>query len=203
MKSTDEEDHQQKPATGSDVAAEPAEDFQGVRTAETLLRAVPMGLCLAAMAIMVKNSQDGDFGSISYSDLAAFKYLVYANGACAAYSLLSAFYFAIPRPATLARSWTVFLLDQLMTYIILAAGTVSTEILYLAYKGDVNVTWSEACSVFDTFCRRATTSVGITFGSAVCYLLLSLVSSYRLFSTFAAPVPFLSSKSQEIAAFPS
>ncbi|KAG6484127.1 hypothetical protein ZIOFF_060921 [Zingiber officinale] len=93
--------------------------------------------------------------------------------------------------------------NQLMTYIILVAGTVSTEILYLAYKGDVNVTWSEACSVLDTFCRRATTSVGITFGSTVCYVLLSLVSSYRLFSTFAAPLPFLSSKSQEIAAFPS
>lgn len=94
-------------------------------------------------------------------------------------------------------------LSQLLTYIILAAGAVSTEILYLAYKGDVNVTWSEACSAFDTFCRRATTSVGITFGSAVCYVLLSLISSYRLFSTFAAPVPFLNSKNQEIAAFPS
>ncbi|XP_042426273.1 CASP-like protein 2A1 [Zingiber officinale] len=108
-----------------------------------------------------------------------------------------------PSSADSACSWTVFLLDQLMTYIILVAGTVSTEILYLAYKGDVNVTWSEACSVLDTFCRRATTSVGITFGSTVCYVLLSLVSSYRLFSTFAAPLPFLSSKSQEIAAFPS
>lgn len=143
MKSTNEEERQQKPATGGDVATE-GEDFQGARAAETLLRAAPMGLCLAALAIMVKNSQEGDFGSISYSDLAAFKsvnldlyplivflllvtcsrecpsdfsmwkirYLVYANGACAAYSLLSAFYFAIPRPATLSRSWTVFLLDQ-------------------------------------------------------------------------------------------
>jgi hypothetical protein len=40
------------------------------------------------------------------------RYLVYANGLCAAYSLASAFYIAVPRPATLSRSWVVFLLDQ-------------------------------------------------------------------------------------------
>ncbi|XP_074555674.1 CASP-like protein 2A1 [Curcuma longa] len=199
MKSIDEEG--QRTQQGGDVAE--AEDAGNGRVAETLLRVAPIGLCLAALIIMVKNSQDGDYGSISYSDLAAFKYLVYANGACAAYSLLSAFFVAIPRPTTLSRSWTVFLLDQLLTYIILAAGTVSTEILYLAYKGNENVTWSKSCGMFDTFCRRATTSVGITFGSVVCYVLLSLISSYRLFSGFEAPIPFLSSKSPEIAAFPS
>ncbi|KAG6504817.1 hypothetical protein ZIOFF_037165 [Zingiber officinale] len=97
MKSTDEEGQQQRTQQGGDVAK--AEDAGSGRVAETLLRVAPIGLCLAAMAVMLKNSQDGDFGSISYSDLAAFKYLVYANGACAAYSLLSVFYVAIPRPS--------------------------------------------------------------------------------------------------------
>jgi hypothetical protein len=39
------------------------------------------------------------------------RYLVYTNGLCAAYSLVSAFYTAVPLPVTFARSWIVFLLD--------------------------------------------------------------------------------------------
>ncbi|WOL08523.1 CASP-like protein 2A1 [Canna indica] len=172
------------------------------RKAESLLRVAPMGLCLAAMVIMIKNAQENDFGAVSYADLSAFKYLVYANGACAAYSLLSAFYVAMPRPMTLARSWAVFFFDQLLTFVILAAGSVSSEIVYLAYNGNESVTWSKECGVFDSFCRRATTSVEITFGSVACFMVLSLISSYRLFSSYESPIPFLSSKDLEIAAFP-
>ena len=116
-----------------------------VRPLETLLRAAPLGLCVAAMAVMLRDTQTNEYGTVSYSDLGGFKYvapysvlplppcsrigscrvltpfgnlaqnrryLVYANGLCAAYSLVSAFYTAVPRPATLARSWIVFLLDQ-------------------------------------------------------------------------------------------
>lgn len=45
----------------------------GMRTAETLLRLFPMALCVVALVIMLKNSQTNDFGSLSYSDLGAFK----------------------------------------------------------------------------------------------------------------------------------
>ncbi|KAE9457991.1 hypothetical protein C3L33_10120, partial [Rhododendron williamsianum] len=97
----------------------------GVRTAETLLRLLPMGLCIVAL---------------------------------------------------------VFL-----TYIILAAGAVSMEVVYLAYKGDEAVTWSEACGSFGGFCRRSIASVAITFAAVLCYAALSLISSYRLFSKYDAP----------------
>lgn len=40
---------------------------------ETLLRLVPMGLCVTALVIMLKNSQSSDYGSISYSNLGAFR----------------------------------------------------------------------------------------------------------------------------------
>lgn len=42
---------------------------------ETLLRLLPMALCLSALLLMFKNSQSNDFGSVSYSDLAAFRFL--------------------------------------------------------------------------------------------------------------------------------
>ncbi|XP_064985834.1 CASP-like protein 2A1 [Musa acuminata AAA Group] len=197
-----EEDKQQtKPAAvGEDAMA--VDSAEEGRTAEALLRVAPVGLCLAAMAIMLRNSQENEFGAVSYADLTAFKYLVFANGVCAAYSLLSAFCVAMRRPSTLSRAWSVFLLDQVLTYVILAAGTVAAEIVYLAYMGAEKVTWSKECSAFDGFCRRATTSLGFTFGSVACYVLLSLVSSYRLFSNYETPITFLSSKGLEIAAYP-
>ncbi|KAK3426853.1 hypothetical protein EUGRSUZ_F03189 [Eucalyptus grandis] len=159
-----------------------------VRTAEMLMRVVPMGLCVAALVMMLRNSESNDYGSLSYSDLGAFRYLVHANGICAGYSLLSAIIVAMPRPPTISRAWTFFLLDQVLTYTILAAGAVSTEVLYLAYKGDVAITWSSACGSFGGFCHKATASVAITLAAAACYMVLSLVSSYRLFSRFDAPV---------------
>jgi hypothetical protein len=96
---------QQQLAAGEAAAAR-------VRPVETLLRAAPLGLCVAAMTVMLRNQQSNEYGAVAYSDLGGFKYLVYANGLCAAYSLVSAFYTAVPRPATVSRSWLVFLLDQ-------------------------------------------------------------------------------------------
>ncbi|XWS27473.1 hypothetical protein CRYUN_Cryun26dG0118200 [Craigia yunnanensis] len=161
-----------------------------MRTAETMLRLVPMALGVAALVVMLKNSQSNEFGSVSYSDLGAFRYLVHANGICAGYSLLSAIIAAMPRPSTMPRAWIFFLLDQILTYIILAAGAVSMEVLYLANKGDVTITWSAACGTFFGFCHKATTSVIITFIVVICYAVLSLISSYRLFSKFDGPVNY-------------
>lgn len=86
---------------------------------------------------------------------------------------------------------------------ILAAGTASTEVLFLAYKGDAAITWSTACGSFGGFCRKATTSVAITFVTVICYAALSLLSSYKLFSKYDAPVEYYNNGAAavEIAAF--
>ncbi|KAK6914079.1 Casparian strip membrane protein domain [Dillenia turbinata] len=174
--------------------------MSSMRNAETVFRLMPVALSLVALVVMFKNSQSNDFGSISYSDLGAFRYLVHANGICAGYSLLSAIYAALSRPSALPRAWTLFILDQVLTYVILAAGAASAEVVYLAYKGDVAVTWSDACSSFGGFCHKATVSVAITFVSMICYGLLSLISSYRLFSNYDAPIGYVH-KGIEVAVF--
>ena len=40
------------------------------------------------------------------------RYLVQASGVCAGYSFLSALVSALPRPSTMFRAWTFFVLDQ-------------------------------------------------------------------------------------------
>lgn len=157
-----------------------------MRTAETVLRLAPVGLCVAALVVMLKDFQTNDYGSVSYSQFAAFRYLVHANGICAGYSLLSAIVVAVPRPS-MSRAWAFFFLDQILTYIVLTAGAASTEVLYLAHNGDEAVTWSKACGAFGEFCHKTTASVVITFVAVAFYAALSLISSYRLFTLFDAP----------------
>ncbi|KAK7276167.1 hypothetical protein RIF29_17302 [Crotalaria pallida] len=159
-----------------------------LRTVETFMRLLPIGLCVTALVIMLKNSEENEYGSVAYNDLGAFRYLVHANGICAGYSLLSAVIVALPRPSTMPKAWTFFLLDQVLTYLILAAGAVSAEVLYLAEKGDPSTTWSSACGSFGQFCHKVTASIAITFVAVVCYVVLSLISSYKLFSKYDAPL---------------
>ncbi|XP_011013658.1 PREDICTED: CASP-like protein 2A2 [Populus euphratica] len=159
-----------------------------MRTAESMLRLVPVALSVSALVVMLKNTQTNDYGSLSYSDLGAFRYLVNANGICAGYSLLSAVIVAMPRPWTTPQAWTFFLLDQVFTYVILAAGTVSTEVLYLADKGDTSIAWSATCVSFGGFCHKALISTVITFVAVIFYAALLLLSSYKLFSKYDAPV---------------
>lgn len=55
------------------IAMEEMEGGRWLRTTETLLRLSPVGLCVAALVVMLKTSQSNSYGSVSYSDLGAFK----------------------------------------------------------------------------------------------------------------------------------
>lgn len=46
-----------------------------LRTAETLLRLLPIAPCVVALVVMLHDSQTNDFGSLSYSHLGAFRYV--------------------------------------------------------------------------------------------------------------------------------
>ncbi|PNX75171.1 CASP-like protein 10-like, partial [Trifolium pratense] len=53
------------------------EEFDGkeaslLRIVETFLRLFPIGLCVTALVIMLKNSEENKYGSVAYSDLGAF-----------------------------------------------------------------------------------------------------------------------------------
>ncbi|XP_077243666.1 CASP-like protein 2D1 isoform X2 [Tasmannia lanceolata] len=61
------------------------------------------------------------------------------------------------------------------------------EILYLGYKGDRDVSWSEACSSYGKFCNKMVVSLVLHVVVLVCFIVLSLISAYRVFSRFEAP----------------
>lgn len=76
---------------------------------------------------------------------------------------------------------------QVLTYIILSAGASSMEVVYLAENGDSATVWNSACGSFGQFCHKVTASVAITFVALFCYVILSLISSYKLFSNYDVP----------------
>lgn len=62
-------------ATRSSMDEELEGNASFLRTMETLLRLFPIGLCVTALVIMLKNSQENEYGSVAYSDLGAFRYI--------------------------------------------------------------------------------------------------------------------------------
>lgn len=78
----------------------------------------------------------------------------------------------------------------------MTSGSAVVEILYLAHEGDREVSWSEVCSYFNKFCSKTKVSLVFHLFVLVCFLALSLISGFRLFSKFEAPS--LSSSSNEV-----
>jgi len=69
-----------------------------LRTAETFLRLLPVGLCVSALVLMLKNSQQNQYGSVDYTDLGAFKYVYvtkYRNITCIFFPQLLRMFFNI------------------------------------------------------------------------------------------------------------
>lgn len=63
------------------------------------------------------------------------------------------------------------------------------EILYLAYKGDKEVTWSEACTSYGGFCSRLKLALALHALALCCFFVLAVISAYRAFSMFEPPIP--------------
>lgn len=61
------------------------------------------------------------------------------------------------------------------------------EILYLAYNGDREVSWSEACSAYGKFCSRMKVALVLHALALCCFLVLAVISAYRVFSKFEPP----------------
>lgn len=94
----------------------PGGSSSSLRTAETLFRVTPVVLCVATFAVMVRNRQTNAYGTITYTDLTGFNYLVNTSGICAVYSLISAFYTAKLRcRPSLGRAWALYLADMVRT----------------------------------------------------------------------------------------
>jgi len=75
-------------------------EFEGyidsnLRVVETFLRLFPIGLCVTALVIMLKNSQENKYGSVSYTDLGAFRYVSQSSHHTDLYTFFLSFSFLL------------------------------------------------------------------------------------------------------------
>lgn len=76
---------------------------------------------------------------------------------------------------------------QIVAYLMVTSGAAVLELLYLAYKGDREVTWSEACSSYGRFCSRMKLALVLHAFALWCFIVLAVISAYRTFSMFEPP----------------
>ncbi|KAI4388191.1 hypothetical protein MLD38_000544 [Melastoma candidum] len=153
---------------------------------DCFLRASSVPLNIATVCLTSTNRQDNlSYGPIRFSNFLALRYMACVSFISAAYALASSF--ASWVEAVAARAWLFFIPDQIVAYLMVISTAAVTNFLYLAYHGDRDVTWSEACSSYTAFCDRTRLALVLHFISLFCFFTLAVISAYRTFSDFNPP----------------
>lgn len=148
---------------------------------EMALRLCVIPLALASLWEMATNAQDDDaYGRVSFSNLSGFSYLVAINAVTAAYAVASILLSFKSQHAKL--DWLILLMDQASAYLLVTSASAAAELLQLARHGDRDVSWGEVCSYFGRFCGKATVSLALHAAALACFVALSLLSAFRVFS---------------------
>eukprot|EP00249_Psilotum_nudum_P032108 c47272_g1_i1 orf=465-1073(+) len=161
---------------------------------ELFLRIATTLLSILALCLMARDRQVvvETIGGITIKEYAqhtnvrAFVYYIYANGIAAIYcfGVAIASVFNLTAAAGNLTYWVLFLLDQGITYILLAAAAAATEVGYIAEHGESQAMWSEVCSIFGHFCNVVAGSTAVTFVALLALATLSVMSAHKLFRRY-------------------
>ncbi|KAK6946922.1 Casparian strip membrane protein domain [Dillenia turbinata] len=150
------------------------------------LRLFVVPLCVASIWLTVTNHQDNSiYGKIEFSNFLGLKYMVCISAISSGYALVAALSSWVKFLAT--KAWAFFISDQVVAYLMVTSGAAMVEILYLAYKGDQEVTWSEACISYGRFCDRMVLALSLHALALFCFFVLAIISAYRAFSIYEPP----------------
>ncbi|KAK4269809.1 hypothetical protein QN277_022918 [Acacia crassicarpa] len=153
---------------------------------DSSLRLCVVPLSVATIWITVTNEQNNsEYGELKYSSLSGLKYMVCVSAISAIYALLAAVSSWVKR--TVSKAWIFFLSDQIIAYVMVTSVAAVMEIYYLAYNGDREVSWSQACESYGRFCSKVKLALVFHFLALCCFLILAVISAYRAFSLFEPP----------------
>ncbi|KAL7186562.1 hypothetical protein ACSBR2_028320 [Camellia fascicularis] len=158
------------------------------------LRLFVIPVSVTSIWLTVTNHQDNStYGNLDFINLLGLKYMVCISAISAGYALAAAVSSWVKCLVT--KAWFFFVSDQVVAYLLVTSGAAVGEIVYLAYKGDRDVTWSEACSSYGRFCARLKIALAFHALTLCCFFVLAVISAYRVFSMFEPPLP---SKDKEV-----
>ncbi|KAI4334833.1 hypothetical protein L6164_013542 [Bauhinia variegata] len=182
--------------TNLDESASSNNQLPMLKLVDSSLRLCAVPLSIAAIWVTVTNQQENDtYGMLKYSDLSGLKYLVWISVIGAGYALVAAASSWVRY--LVSKAWIFFISDQIVAYLMVTSVAATMEIYYLAYNGDKEISWSEACSSYGRFCSRVKLALILNSFALCCFLVLAVISAYRAFSIYKPP--FVDSKEMEEA----
>ncbi|KAB1215188.1 hypothetical protein CJ030_MR4G025844 [Morella rubra] len=167
-------------------ASTSVDDLPKLKFLDFSLRVFVIPLSVATIWLTVTNQQDNStYGKLEFANLTGLKYMVCISAICASYAIVAAISSWARFFAT--KAWLFFVSDQIVAYLMVTSGAAVLELLYLAYKGDREVTWSEACSSYGRFCSRMKLALVLHALALWCFIVLAVISAYRTFCMFEPP----------------
>ncbi|KAL8462517.1 hypothetical protein ACS0TY_032723 [Phlomoides rotata] len=166
-------------------------DTSNLQILDFWLRLLLLPFNAATIWIAVTTHQNNTtYGNLEFKHLIGLKYMVCISAVSAAFAVFSAVSAWLRCLDT--KTWLFFLTDQVISYLMVTSMTAQGEFLYLAYNGDLEVSWSRGCASYGRFCNRLKVAVALHVIAVCCSLVLAVISAFRLFARF--PPPFFPSK---------
>ncbi|KAL7103453.1 hypothetical protein ACP275_08G179800 [Erythranthe tilingii] len=158
----------------------------GLKALDLSLRLFVIPFNVASIWITVSNHQDNTvYGNLEFNNFIGLKYMVCISAISAGYALFGAVSSYLK--CLLSKAWLFFVTDQVLAYLMVTSLAATSEFLYLAYNGDKVVSWSQACDTYGKFCSRLRIALVLHIIVVCCFLVLSVISAYRVFRRFGPP----------------
>lgn len=170
-------------------------DGAKLRRVELSLRLVALLASVSGFVFLVTDKQTRSFTiytsvivqEADYSDMKAIVVSVITLGIVALHSavqslrcLCSVSSTSIPPSSVLA--WTIFLLDQSMTYLILSSSAASAQSAWFSEQGSDGFKWQKVCYLYMKFCKQIGTGIIGSFVAFMALLFTSIISAFILFA---------------------
>ncbi|KAI5064069.1 hypothetical protein GOP47_0020739 [Adiantum capillus-veneris] len=170
-------------------------DGTRLRRSELTLRCVAVIASVSALVFLVTDKQTRSFTIYTstviqeavFSDMKALVSACITLGIVAFYSVLQIVRCLCGPSSTSitpssATAWTIFLLDQVMTYLILSAAAASAQSAWFSEQGNEGFKWMKVCYLYKKFCMQVGTGIIGSFVTSVAMVFISAISAFNLFA---------------------
>ncbi|KAL3639974.1 hypothetical protein CASFOL_014942 [Castilleja foliolosa] len=158
-----------------------------VKTLDFSLRLFVIPFNVASIWIAVTTQQDStDYGKLGFNNFIGLKYMVCISAISAGYALFAAVSSFLR--CLLTKAWLFFVTDQVLAYLMVTSIAALVEFFYLLDNGDRPVSWSRACGSYGYFCSRLKVGLALHAIAVCCFVVLAVISAYRIFRRFEPPL---------------
>ncbi|KAL1201205.1 CASP-like protein 1F1 [Cardamine amara subsp. amara] len=161
-------------------------DHEGRRTplmnlgVQVSMRLLAIGAALASMSLMITSREVASVYGIAfeakYSYSSSFRYLVYAQIAICAMTLVTLVWacLAVRRGGLI---FVLFFLDLLVTMTAISSFSAAFSEAYIGKYGNTHAGWLPICHYVHGYCNRVTISLAMSFVSFVLLFILTVLTA--------------------------